>query len=754
MKDFPDSKAGETQPARGLLFRIRAVGSSGSVEPIIATARLLLSLLMFVAAAGLLGSVESLAVYWISAGYLLAAAVLVFPILRPRPNGFASLGLQFAEVGAFTALMLFSGGPASPFFVCYIFLLLAAALRRDWRAAVGFAGLELLLFGLIAVSEAQRHGLAALDVDRLLLRAGFLVFGGVLVGFLAHQAAGQPGSPEALRSRPGTQAWAGRSLKLSVEQAIALGRAALGTFSVFAIWIDPTQPERHVALVYGLLAAYAVLAWAFAAYSFVHPVTEFWRRGSHAVDVAFFSIILALTGGATSAFFVVLTLLLLIATLRWEWRGAAITGATLALVLLILVIGDADRLRSERPDLDRIILRGAYLVIAGAMLAYFGALRERSREQIGILTGSRALLLGEPAGVQGVLARARELVMCRSVLAVWRTEEEPLLRSGIVKDGGEHFDAKPPEAWGNVVAPELGTSILYVDIAKGRVSDEGGSRFLGRSPVSPALCAEFQIRRALVVPFAGTFVRGHAFFLEPLRSQIGQESWGAISAARLALELDTEVLRERAAETATARERLRLARELHDGVLQGLTAIALQLRTLGSKVPLVSRNDLGSIRKMLSEEQRKLRWIVDSGRAKGGAERSSFTAACQRQAEDLARRWRCSVTVNGPDDLGIPAEIAREIALIFEESVANAVRHGGATAVSMDLEPAEGSLRIRISDNGTGLPTGAGAFDGAELEVRGIGPLSVRQRTAQLGGSLYLYSAEHGLVLDLSLPLP
>ena len=94
---------------------------------------------------------------------------------------------------------------------------------------------------------------------------------------------------------------------------------------------------------------------------------------------------------------------------------------------------------------------------------------------------------------------------------------------------------------------------------------------------------------------------------------------------------------------------------------------------------------------------------------------------------------------------GLPA--ATEVAAyrIVQEALANARRHAGATAVRLSLERGEGSLSIRVHDDGVGVP--------AERRS-GVGLTSMRERAAELGGTCMItMPPEGGTMVEAVLPV-
>jgi signal transduction histidine kinase len=729
-----------------------ALKNTMNLAHVTAGLRVVLAALILVVLSNETGGGHGGAIGPVAVAYLVFALVMIAPATLRSPNAAVTLVQELVEVAFFTAFIVLSGGHGSPFFVCYGFLLLVASLSGDWRATLRVAGIQMTLFGLVVLADMRAVGWASLDVDRLLLRMGFLAAGGALLALFAHQSAalGLLPSHERGSARPGPLP---ALADFSTERIIAQGRVLLAGFSLFAIWIDPVQPEAHPSLVYVILACYFLASIGIVFLVRSLSASELIRHLTHGVDILYVTSVVALTGGMSSSLFVTFTLIVIVATLRWDWRGAVGTTAVLLVAFVSIVLVDADRFRSERPELDRVIMRIAFLFIAGTMMAYVGFIRQTSREQIAALTsGGTARGLGGATGLSELLLRTRDLLGCERLLAIWRTEDEPHVRIAEVDARGVRFEKRPPQAWDNIALPATSRLGCYVDLDRRRIVDEYGVRAMSTLPIAAELSEAFGIRKCLVAPFTGNFCDGYLLCLETLQPSMKRESWGAIAAARLAIEVDNMVVREQASGMAAERERQRLARDLHDGVLQGLTAATLHIGNLQADVSGEANARLETIRKLLLSEQRKLRGVVDANRPAPAAIRVPLIPALQPHADDLSRQWACSVEVQGTDRSDVSPSFLHQFVHIIRESVANAVRHGRAKRIVVDVAGDVEQYRVEIKDDGSGLPSGAGRFNMDDMKARRLMPLSVWDRIKDMGGHLQVDSSDRGVTLRITLP--
>jgi signal transduction histidine kinase len=207
---------------------------------------------------------------------------------------------------------------------------------------------------------------------------------------------------------------------------------------------------------------------------------------------------------------------------------------------------------------------------------------------------------------------------------------------------------------------------------------------------------------------------------------------------------------------ATLRERNRLAANLHDTLLQSLSAIGIQLQSceLADREGAASRDQqLGLARRMVDHAVEELRgsvWSLRTFPLKG----KSFEEAVEALAGQLAAAAGIRVTVDrGPDVPAIPDGIAGNLLLVLQEAMHNAARHARAQriVVSVRRGPADDDVEVAVADDGQG-------FD--EREVAGpaeghFGLHVMRERVERLGGWLEVTSRPgHGTTICAHVRLP
>jgi len=90
---------------------------------------------------------------------------------------------------------------------------------------------------------------------------------------------------------------------------------------------------------------------------------------------------------------------------------------------------------------------------------------------------------------------------------------------------------------------------------------------------------------------------------------------------------------------------------------------------------------------------------------------------------------------------------------MLAEAISNAVRHGGASTVRVGMRKTNEHLAIEIQDNGRGITGLACKDDNKEPADAALGPVSLRRRVVELGGSLDVRSSPLGTELQIRMPL-
>ncbi|HUO87359.1 MAG TPA: histidine kinase, partial [Thermoanaerobaculia bacterium] len=534
---------------------------------------------------------------------------------------------------------------------------------------------------------------------------------------------------------------------------------------LFAVWLDPSEPANQAAIAYGLLIAYLVYALLVAlAVTRVEVRMRGWREVAHAFDLAFFSAFVYFTAGPASPFTAYFVFSLVCSALLWGWRGtlwtaiAALT-AYFGIGLWLGVVADTPAGSEPVFDLNRVIIRGVYLVVVAVLLGYLGSHGRRTlRELSALATTPQRVPRDRRELAREVLAYVREVLASPRAAIVWRPADHEEGGWRALLEGGTVSFAEEGDGDAVAMADDLADRAflaLHLDRAAPRVMVKRDSHLEawdGRW-LAPRTAAWLRPATLLSVPIRGELVRGRLFVLDRADPTSDELLLAEVVASVVAIRLDQFSLTVRLARAAADSERVRLSRDLHDGVLQALTGIALRLEAVRRESAAAGAlQGLEEIQALIVREQRDLRFFIGELRpaVPGESGPGRLEARLGDLVDRLQRQFGLAVDL-AVEDGAVPESLARDVYHLVREALVNAARHGGAVAARVHLRQGPGLLALTVEDSGRGFAF-TGRFTGGELAARGEGPQSLRERVEALGGELVLDASPGATRLDISLP--
>lgn len=175
-------------------------------------------------------------------------------------------------------------------------------------------------------------------------------------------------------------------------------------------------------------------------------------------------------------------------------------------------------------------------------------------------------------------------------------------------------------------------------------------------------------------------------------------------------------------QAAVLEDRRRLARELHDGVIQELAYIRSESYSLPADLPAGDR--------IIAACDRGLDEARAAVQALGRPSDEPLGFVLHRAARELAERYQVDLEVEVDDSIDVAPDQQHALMRITREAVSNAVRHGHAERVHVRLSCSGGRRRLAIQDNGQGFDVNRAVADNA-----GYGLLSMRDRARTLPGT-------------------
>jgi signal transduction histidine kinase len=205
---------------------------------------------------------------------------------------------------------------------------------------------------------------------------------------------------------------------------------------------------------------------------------------------------------------------------------------------------------------------------------------------------------------------------------------------------------------------------------------------------------------------------------------------------------------------ASAVERARVARELHDGAVQSLIAVEMQVDVLRRQAengkPITS--ELGRIQGLLREEVLKLRELMQQLKSID-VDAQRLLGVLHDTVERFQRETGISARfVTDIEEVDMPQSVCRELLRIVQESLVNVRKHSGARHALVRLTAAGAKWNLTVEDDGKGFPF-AGRLTQVEMEEMGRGPMIIKERVRLIAGELTVESNPgQGARLEVMVP--
>jgi signal transduction histidine kinase len=561
-----------------------------------------------------------------------------------------------------------------------------------------------------------------------------------------------------------------------IERAVAVARALIALFSLVALALTPAADEFYYRIANSILIGYLVFAVAVIVVLGLTP--KRWTISTvalHVIDVLVASAVTIFTIGTGSSFFGLFLFTLLAAAYRWGFiETLATAGAAVALLLgeaMILVL--LPSVLHGTFDVDRLIVRSSYVLIVGGLIGY---LAQNEKQFRGEATAIADILsrVDVRAGLRPTMTAVLDTVLRlfgarRAVFVIsenatrqhfrWeanRSDDASPLSIGfkpIARDDFATYMFEPDAAAWQAVRRRDRWDIVAVDRRGSHLAADAWT-------VPPAFLAEIgPFDRLMAVDVElGTEWSGRLFLVNPVvaADRYSLLTLGQRVVRQIAPAVHNIYLMRRLRASAGAIERGRIARELHDGVIQTVAGVEIQVAALGMRVadeaPAVGQ-ELDRLRTTLREEGARLRDFMQQMKPLEIDPDQLVDALA-----DFVQRFERDTGIGARfvtqlDRVALTPRACREVARILEEALVNIRRHSGARNVCVRLSAMNGSCCLSIDDDGCGFPF-RGRLSQDDLEASRKGPVVIKERVRQIGGALTVESDPgRGSRLEIAVPL-
>jgi signal transduction histidine kinase len=552
--------------------------------------------------------------------------------------------------------------------------------------------------------------------------------------------------------------------------------------------MDPTEVLGHSWAAYGLFVFY--LANGILVLMLLRrrqQSTAAFRLLVHAGDVLWPALISIFAEGPRTPFFLFFFFVLAAAAYRWGvWETLGTAAAEVALlwiesfVLLHIQLGPGGKLpwslfnglrvnvREFEPQ--RLFMLSIYLIVMGVLLGYLAEQQKHLRAEKALVNGILSRVRVE-AGLNGTLQQIfSETMTMYAASGLLVAAQEAHSHRVFVGEVTSPADGAPAEFRWLESGPH--DQRTYLDDYPGDVCyatteydrwkmlalDQEGKLVPPSEGLAIAQLREKKQFRSLITVsflFGGEW-RGRVFLFNPSwRGEQQEELRFLLSLVRqVGPAVYNVYLLHRLRRRAGAAERARVARELHDGAVQSLIAMEMQVDVVRRQAEAGKPigGEMGRIQGLLREEVLKLRELmqqmkvidVDSQRLLGVL--NDTVERFQRETGITAR------FVTDVEELDMPQRVCREVLRIVQEGLVNVRKHSGARHALVRLGSSRDRWSLVVEDDGKGFPF-TGRLNQEQMEELGRGPMIIKERVRLLAGQLTVESSPgQGARLEVIVP--
>lgn len=573
---------------------------------------------------------------------------------------------------------------------------------------------------------------------------------------------------------------------LRTERWLATARVFLALGALVALWIDPEEvrsPWAYALLGFYIAHAAAILILLRSPQQSSSPL----RLMVHCVDVLWPALISAYTVGQNNPFFLFFVFVLAAAAYRWGlWETVMTAVASVSLLWLESVSFKEGTLRALNTwathhripaiqikilgiEPKELFMESLSLIVMGLLLGYLAERQKKLSAEKDIaarMLRQVRIDVGLAGSLSHILSELVRLYGARRALIVTRESGSHRVHVGEL-DSNSAFpellwsDAGPPAS--DAYLKESGAETWYASREKDGITVTGlnssGSFVRAVDAVVVRGFAElhqFQSLAASSFSFSHELA-GRIFLFEPNFRSGTDEELGFLQdlVRQITPAVYNLYLLRRLRSRAGAAERARLVRELHDGAVQSLIGVEMQVDVLRRHAPEAASmtDELERIQGLLREEVLKLRELMQ--------EMKSTEVDARRLPgflRDTVQRFQretgiAAQFVMDGDEIVLPSAVCRELARIAQEALVNVRKHSGAKQVIVQLLQEEGGWQLIVEDDGIGFPF-SGRISQSELEGSGRAPAIIRERVRLIQADLTIESKPgKGSRLEVFVPL-
>lgn len=523
---------------------------------------------------------------------------------------------------------------------------------------------------------------------------------------------------------------------LDVKMVSAM-RLVLALSALAIIAIDPSEPNRLVGLTYGALIAYSLYSGLIYFLSLRQsPMLPL--RNLHWIDLAWYLAFIALSSGTSSIFFFFLFFAILVASFWWGYRS----GLRVAIIstLLFTIIGYVTARLEPDFRLNQFLLRALVLLALGYLIAYWGGHEVQLKRRLQFLKDINKFSnprFGIERTIGWAMARLRDFYEAESCLLVLRKRncEGYSLRRldrGAADDLASVVELNE-DGTRLLLAPDERQAVIYREGGRSLICDVVTGETIAAHESIKALAHAIDAASFLSVPLHYRSEAIGRLYLIREQAKFSQSDIEFVIQVigQVVPVLENIHLVDDLASHAAEQERQKIARDIHDGIIQPYIGLNLGLAAISQKL---ERGDTRVAEDVKNVSELVLKQIADLRDYIGGLnvelhDGTALLPGLRRFASRFSQATGIEVKIEAPEGLRLNNRLATELFHMITEGLSNIRRHTHAHCAEAELFCRNGHLVLQIKNENPDGPANTSFY-----------PRSLAQRAEALGGKLTICS--------------
>ncbi|SHG50667.1 Histidine kinase [Massilia sp. CF038] len=517
-------------------------------------------------------------------------------------------------------------------------------------------------------------------------------------------------------------------------------RLVLAASTIITVLMDPAMVQKMPAFTWVIFSGFTLHNVALYLLAHVRRHAPLGTLSTW-IDLAWYTLLVFVTGGQASLFFMFYFFSILTTAFRFGFdEGARVTLASAVLFSLTAHSATASS------EVLQVLLRAAFLLALGYMIARWGEANLVQKRRLALLRDVSRLSnprFGVEHTINDVLQRVRHFFQASSCVMVSRRLRSPRWALRVINDAGASVADLPADDNSDATAPLLmslppGMPVLYTSTAlpwlprggafcyydlehdqwrecEGDAGERLAEMLEVRSFISTPLSIQNSEGRAFMASVQMNYSRADVLFLCQIAGQVVPV-------------LENIYLLDRLASEAALRERRKISRDLHDSTVQPYIGLSHTLTALRAKAapdnPLF--DELDTLALMTAEVVRDLRHYVGGFAKESGFSEPLFYSALRHHARQVRLIYGIDIALEMPVRVDIGDRLAAAAVHLITEGISNIRKHTAARQAWVRLRYDQESLNIEIENPNDASDGPAPAFY----------PVSISERTLSLGGTI------------------